>query len=323
MNPRPSRPRPGRLTERDLKLLVTVYRFRYMSVSQIQEAIAFPSRQTALRRLQFLRGQRFLAGFRIPGIPEQIVALDRKGAELVAEQLYVPVTELLWNAKTKPPRDPWFMRHFLLVGWFRIRLTQGLAHHRDGCGGVELLGFIPEYVGEPKPEGGVKKYLRDVVIDRQTPPRTKLWHTPDAVFALGRLGSSPTAQTQTEKGGLSSAALFFLEIDRGTEVIANPDKGVLKTLRYYLAMMGTDQFQRYAKDFGVTEPFQGFRVLFLTTTPARIANIRTVGGRFPWTPERAKRFIWLAPQTVLQKGSVLGGVWRSLDPGDHGEYGLA
>lgn len=307
--------RPGLLMERDLEVLVQVYKFRYMSPSQVQ-ALLFPSRQTTLRRLRYLTDNGYLSRFRVPGIEEFLFCLEKKGAEVVAEKLLVPVSELLWSAKTKAPRDPWFMRHFLLTGWFRIRLMDEL----EGIPGIKLLGFIPEYIGEAQEGGGVKKYLRDVVTDQASSQRSKITHTPDAVFALGRKGEK-TASAPDRLEASKEGALFFLEIDRGTEAIANPEKGVLKTLRYYLSLMGSDHYQRYARDFEVP-PFQGFRVLFLTTTRERIENIRTVGGKFPWTPEKAKRFIWLAPREVLEKGEVLGRVWRSFDPGDETLYGL-
>lgn len=302
-------PRPGLLTERDLALLIAVYKHRYLSASQVQ-ALLFPSRQTTLRRLKFLATNKYLRAFRVPGIPEQIVGLNRLGAELVAEQLLVPVTELGWSAKTKVPQDPWFMRHHLLTSWFRIRLSKEVSAKPQ----LAFLGFIPEYLGESQEEGGIKRYLWEVVLDRQSKPREKLAHVPDGVFALGRKDS---------QGAVSHAALFFLEIDRGTEEIANPDKGVLKTLRFYLSLMGEpERYQRYAQDFQVKE-FQGFRILFLTTTKTRVDNIRTVGGRFSWEPERAKRFIWLAPKDLLEQGNVLVGPWRSFDGADERAYTLA
>jgi uncharacterized protein YjiK len=43
-------------------------------------------------------------------------------------------------------------------------------------------------------------------------------YTPDGVFAL-------------EKN--NRTALFFLEIDRGTEVLSNPEKGFSKAINFY------------------------------------------------------------------------------------------
>jgi hypothetical protein len=59
----------------------------------------------------------------------------------------------------------------------------------------------------PTKQGFVKKYIRDSV--------GKYSHTPDAVFALEKEGN---------------AALFFLEIDRGIEVVSDPEKGLLKAV---------------------------------------------------------------------------------------------
>ena len=59
-------------------------------------------------------------------------------------------------------------------------------------------------------------------------------HTPDGVFAL-------------KKG--DNAALFFVEIDRGTEIVSDPEKGVLKSIVFYLNYWVSGKFARYAKDF--------------------------------------------------------------------------
>ena len=94
----------------------------------------------------------------------------------------------------------------MAINDFRITLVQACANSP-----LKLLGFIPEYIGEKTKEGFVKKYIRDKVSEYS--------HTPDAVFAL-------------EKDG--KPALFFLEIDRGIEIVSDPEKGFLKCVVFYL-----------------------------------------------------------------------------------------
>src|SRR5690606_13268302 len=91
---------------------------------------------------------------------------------------------------------------------------------------VDLLGFIPEYYGARHASGRVTKYIKDVVFDARN-PREKISHTPDAVFAL-------------VKGG--KPALFFLEIDRGTESLSNPERGVNKMIRFYEGLAKSGKF---------------------------------------------------------------------------------
>ena len=103
------------------------------------------------------------------------------------------------------------MRHFVALNDFRVAITRQLAG-----GDVQLRGFIPEYYGSKHQSGRVTKYLKDVAFDIVN-PKEHIPHTPDAVFCL-------------EKG--NKPALFFLEIDRGTEVLSSPEKGVLKMVRF-------------------------------------------------------------------------------------------
>ena len=190
------------LTDRDVAVLVDVYKHRYLSVCQIAR-LHFPSLQTAYRRLRALQELKLLAGFTSPGIAEHLYYLSRPGAEAVAGALSVTLDQLAWSEATRAPKDYYFLSHFLQVTDFRITLSESCKASE-----VELLGFIPEYLGNRTNGGGLAKHIKDFVCDIQR-PETKLNHTPDAVFALSKNGSP---------------ALFLLEIDRGTEVVSNPTR---------------------------------------------------------------------------------------------------
>jgi hypothetical protein len=283
------------LTDRDIAVLVDVYKHRYLSISQIAR-LHFPSRQTAYRRLRALEQLKLLVGFRAPVIPEHLYYLNRPGADLVAGILGLTLEQLAWSEATRAPKDYYFLSHFLQVTDFRITLTQGCT-----ASGVELLGFIPEYLGTRTNGGGLAKHIKDFVCDIQR-PETKLNHTPDAVFALSKNGSP---------------ALFLLEIDRGTEVVSNPDKGVLKACRFYVRYLMDRGYQRYAADFSCNQ-FKGFRALMVTTSEARLQNIRQAVTALP-VQDKAKRFIWLATQAEVGQG-LAATTWRSGDLTDSTRY---
>jgi hypothetical protein len=287
------------LTERDHELLVSVYKYRYLSTSQVQE-LHFPSAQTATRRLRMLTAAGYLSTFHALGVEERLVTLSEQGARAVAEFLLVPFDELGWSLHRQEPKDYLFLKHFLAASDFRIALTKACVVHRD----LQLLGFIPEHLSEKPPKGGVQKYIRDVVSDI-TPPRAKIVHTPDGVFALARAGK---------------AALFFLEIDRGTEVLSDGERGFLKTIRFYLNYLLAGGFQRYQQDFDVAEPFKAFRVLVLTSSAKRLQNMRTLCGQLAFEPAHAKRFLWLATQDAPDTATPLERSWVSLDPEDDLSY---
>ena len=86
------------LTSRDVSLLLDVYKYRYLSVTQLAR-LHFPSRRTAYRRLQALTTLKCLKAFSPPNIPEQIFYLDWEGADIVAGELHVEVSDLGYPRK--------------------------------------------------------------------------------------------------------------------------------------------------------------------------------------------------------------------------------
>lgn len=286
-----------KFTERDSELLVDLYEHRFLTIGQIQR-LHFPSMQTAYRRLRLLKATGYVTVFTVANIPESIYTNATQGLQAVAEALGVERELLKWSGVRAKPRDYYFMRHFLAINDFRITLRQACA-----ASGVRLLGFIPDYYGEKTNTGAITKYIRDVISDVSTDRRNEISHTPDGVFAL-------------ERGG--KAALFFLEIDRGTEVVGDPERGVMKSLRFYAGYLLDGVYQRYAKDFGVLE-FKGFRSLYVTTSEARLTNVRHAAGRLP-VQDKAKRFSWLTTIDRVAASTLFGPIWRSLDPTDERKY---
>lgn len=289
------------LTERDHEVLLSLLKYRYLSTSQL-ERLHFPSAQTAARRIRLLATGGFVSAFRPLASQDRLVALAKRGAEVVAERLEVPLDQLGWDGRREKPKDYLFLQHFLAASDFRISLSKSC----DGSD-VRLLGFLPEHLVEPAPKGSVQKYIREAIADA-TDHRAKISHTPDAVFALERAGTP---------------ALFFLEIDRGTEVLSNPSRGVLKSVRFYLSLLVSDAYQRYQADFGVTSPFRAFRVLIVTTSADRLSNMRSTCGKIPFEPARAKRFIWLTTEDAVLDSAMLSRPWVSLDPTDNVSYAIA
>ena len=59
------------LTERDVQLLIDIYKMRYLSIAQIQR-LHFPSEQTTYRRLRVLRSTGHVQMFSSPNIDSSI-----------------------------------------------------------------------------------------------------------------------------------------------------------------------------------------------------------------------------------------------------------
>lgn len=287
------------LMDRDVQVVLDIYKHRYLSVSQITQ-LRFPSVQTARRRLRALIADDCIGGFNAPGTPETIYYLERKGIEIVASYLQVPSDALKWTKGTRTPKDYYFLRHFLKANDFRIALTQAVEADNTG---IKLLGYIPEYYGERTDRGGSVKYIRDFICDMNDQTAV-IHHTPDAVFALEKEGRP---------------ALFFLEIDRGTDLLTNPSKGFLKSLLFYLNYWVSGKYQRYHEDFKC-ELFRNFRTLFVTTSQVRIDNMRQAAKNINIDPSQVKRFIWLTVQERLNKESVFQTIWQSSAIEDNNLY---
>lgn len=289
---------PAKITDRDLRVVDTVYRYKYMTGTQIQR-LHFPSETTRNRRLRRLTDEGLLEAFQILNIPERLFKLSRDGGTLVAGRLGIALEDLLWNPSTKKPKDYYFMRHLLGINDFRITLELACTE-----GTPDLRGFIPEYYGTKKQSGKVIKYVRDVTFGI-TDPHEHIPHTPDAVFCLEKEGRP---------------ALFFLEIDRGTEVLSNPQKGVLKMIRFYLGYLAGGGYTGYSEDFKTEEPFSTFRALIVTSSKKRAQNMREAATSLPQQMQRGLKAIWCAATDEITPTSVFTPVWRSLDPGDDNRY---
>jgi hypothetical protein len=285
--------------DRDVQVILDIYKHRYLSVSQIT-ALRFPSIQTARRRLRVLTADEYIGGFTAPGTAETIYYLERNGAEVAASYLRVSVDDLKWIKGTRTPKDYYFLKHFLKSNDFRIALTQAVEEDSTG---IKLLGYIPEYYGERTEKGGSVKYIRDFICDTHDQSLV-INHTPDAVFAL-------------EKD--VKPALFFLEMDRGTEALTNPEKGFLKALHFYLNYWVSGKYQRYSEDFRC-EPFRNFRTLFVTTSQARVDNMRQAARDVHIEPSQVKRFVWLTTGDRLTRDSMFQSIWQSADIADKNYY---
>lgn len=283
------------LTDRDLDVLGSIAEHRYLTVPQL-ERLHFASAQTARRRLRLLAQAEVMNLIEVSGMPDRVAALTTAGAEMLAAKSGSSVEA------GRRPQNALFLQHHLAGVEFRIRLTKGCAARRD----LKLAGFLPEHLTQTTRSGQPRKYIRDEVPPMGGEPL--MAHTPDSVFGLERAGQ---------------VALFFVEIDRGTEVLGSGDHGVGKIVRFYLRYLLSGRFQRYKADFGASGDFRAFRALLVTTSPERLENIRQRCGRIAFDPPAAKRFIWLAASDLLTDGDPLKHEWRSLDPTDDSLYTIA
>ena len=133
------------LTARDLEILQTVYRYRYLEARHIR-ALVTGSDQQITRRLQGLFHNGYLGRYarraRIrleldPGAPLMAYGLDLKGARAlehnrnrVESGTGRTTAPVLWR-KDYTRRTEWFLEHHLMISNFRCVLELALRERRD------------------------------------------------------------------------------------------------------------------------------------------------------------------------------------------------
>jgi len=276
--------RPGALvTDRDAALLRSLGVYGFLSVGQVQR-LHFPSRQTATRRVRRLRQAGLLHCALVNGFDEPIVVPTVAG--LAAGGLDA------LRAGTGRLPAALYLRHALAVADFRIALMESLKR----CPGTALVNIVTDTEREAR----VARAPRPALQASMVLGTHHLSHVPDAAFAL-------------ERG--DRLAAFYLEIDRGTEVIGSPVRGVGKFLRFYRAAVVTTTSGWLQSALQLERLPDAVRVLVVTTSPARVQNIRRACGSSAGPDPGASR-IWLTDASALTGSDLLGPRWLALDPRD-------
>ena len=276
--------RPGaRLTERDVTLLTAIGELRVLTTAQVHRLL-FSSEQTTLRRLRRLEAEGFVRCLRTSAVPHRLVTLTTRGAIAAG-----------CTGNGNGAYSPMFLEHVLGANDFWIALVQACA-----TSDTELTGFLTDIaVAGGQPGVQPKRILSESLGVAGA-------HVPDGAFGLRRGDRS---------------ALFFFELDRGTEVIGNRARGLGRIITSYLQALTSQGYRKLAGPLGVTEALRGFRVLIVTSSETRVANVRRLWGAVG-REQSLSRFIWLAPSTVLSNGNILRAPWLSLDSADPRTYAI-
>lgn len=258
------------LTERDLEILQAIGTARYMTAPQVEalfwchlKGVTYGTKKACQRRLRLLTHHHLLRRIELPvkrgeGSKPYIYALDRRGAELLMQEVGIDPAVAEWRPRSREENYP-FLQHLLDTTDFRIALLRACeARHvtlvswtdereiksQEAYDHVELLG----------PLGGPQKVA---VI-------------PDASFVISRGDRQ---------------ARYVLEIDRGTVTIAPTlwnRRGWIQKIKAYMEYY---QSGLYEKRYQTTSML----VLTITTSQARLAQMKEtteeVGGdsRFLFT----------------------------------------
>jgi len=240
-----------RLDEYDDKVLLALYRFRYLTVDLIAKTGEFSVR-TWNRRLKEL----LLAGYidRPPGQKwtyrrheRAIYALGQKGADYLTANfdIHFPPT-VKWGEKNRRYRGQDPFSHALSTAEFLIELEIAVAEQGGKLSHQDEL-FGRDYVT------GVSWSTHLATEHEMLSVNLK----PDGIFSI---------QSSAKRYPLN----FFLEIDRGTMPLRSTNFRRSSILKKYLSYADTHNRGLVKEKLGLNN----FRVLIVTTTNERADNMR-------------------------------------------------
>jgi protein involved in plasmid replication-relaxation len=166
---------------------------------------------------------------------------------------------------------------------------------------IELVRTFIEY---RRHKGTYVRETTDYVAAEQIPDNRII---PDGAFILENLASG-------------RRALFFIEMDMGTERIAtksskNTQATILAKLTQYDRYLTSG---RFATTYGSYGEFRSFLLLFVTSGEERIVNIRQAASSLSGRLHGYYRFATFEQAST----SFLGGVWRNRSPTDTLTYAI-
>ncbi|MBN2138292.1 MAG: replication-relaxation family protein, partial [Sedimentisphaerales bacterium] len=238
-----------RLKTTDCEIIECIAEHRILTVSQVA-AVFHKSRQVVRRRLRDLEKVGFVEVVgselgRGRGRPESSLGLTEQGIDVLKERGMlgqdVPYDKVLGDSL-------FAASHQLLLNWFRIHLKE--VERILPRLNIKVMAQESPFL--PKAQDG-----RIFIIDHSPVPNSGMkgvTFTPDAVFAVA-----------DSVGG--KTCLFFLEVDRGTEIVASPKrdmKDIRQKIINYQWYFQSGGYKRYEAIFGAS--LRGFRLLFLTST---------------------------------------------------------
>jgi len=276
----------GRITVADTAILSYIAEYKFLTVKQIA-VLTQRSLQVIRRRLRFFEDESLVVmqerGFgKGPGRRENIIILIEPGIELLRDKGILSENA----AYVIDKRLDFTIDHDLLVNWFFIHLIQ--IGREKPCLSTKQLTVSSHNLKQ----GDVDKPL---LMERfSSNESSENYHSmiPDGVFII--------TDKESEK-----TLLFFLEVDMGTETLVNTKQSpndIRQKIINYQALFRTGRYRRYEKIF--KDRLNGFRLLFLSNTPARLRALCRLFREMPPTD-----FIWLADQDQMFSNGLSAEIW--------------
>jgi len=292
------------LTESLIQGLFSIQRYRFLTINQFARVSGL-HHSTAADKLYFLSQVGVLAYFgntrsAAHGKTPKAYFLTRKGFELLQEECDIP-PELLGTYKEVKVESRWSpqMYHRLATVDLLIALESAVLKRAH----LAIVKTFLEYRRVKRGERIVPE--TSDYVDSEESGENKI--IPDAAYIL-------------ENRETKRRALFFLEMDMGTERITTAFVGNKQTVLH----QKFSQYDRYLKSFRYTNTYQeygefrSFTMLFVTIQDARIENIR---GELADLPQELAGYYRLTTFDEAM-GDFLGSIWKSRLATDSATYAL-
>jgi len=292
------------VTSVTLQALSAILDYRYLTVNQVAVICGLRPKSASEMLLRMER-QKLLGFFGNTGIrgygkTPKVYYLTKRGHRLLADECEAK------GRAVGPYRQINISSRWSPLMFHRLATLDVLSYVERDCRQLqdyELVGTLVEYRRE-KVGSRWRKETTDYVAATND-PADKI--VPDAGFAL----------RHRESG---KRALFLIEVDCGTTRLTtdqtDPD------IATYTAKLA--QYDRYLASGRIADRhprlghFTGFHLLTITTSDARIANMRTAAAVL--SPKFHQLFRFSALTTVRQ--GFLHDGWLSRDHADHSTYSL-
>jgi|KBSSwiStaDraftv2_1062776.scaffolds.fasta_scaffold44592_3 hypothetical protein len=295
---RPDNPPPFRITDRDLEILRTVARYRFMTSEQIARYLIMldpaTSSQQVLRRLQLLFYHCYLdrprqQHLQLSTFSHLVYGLGREGARAIVDAAPHIDPHLEWSTKNARATTPHIVH--------TLETTEAMLHFERACRARGDLGLLDHHDLIP--------YFPAPTRDLADPFRLRVAVEHDGHTVA--LNAIPDRLVSVVLPDNRRYNLCF-EIDRATMSIAarrlSGKSSFGRKIRAYYAAW---QHDRHRDQWG----FQGFRVLSVVPSEQRIKGMLTAQRKIT-SNRAAAMFLYTTPQRLAEHGAFAP-IWISAD----------
>ena len=278
------------LTERDIAIIRIAADHRFVRSDHVSKLLT-ANHEKILRRLQALFHNAYLdrpdaqRDFYRAGSDKMIYALGNRGARLLIDQHGLDIADVDWSRKNFEARRP-FIQHQLAVVDFRVALILAVRA-RPGLALIEprqLLAAMPAATREAK-----RPLAWRVKVQHKGAPQ-EIGVNPDYAFAIRFPDGSRRA--------------FLVECDRGTMPVERAGLKQTSIVKKLLTYRRGHKQKLHQRAFD----WKAFRVLFVTNTAQRAANILSAIER---TPDLASsELFYITDRHALAAADVLTHRWQ-------------